>query len=120
MTATTDGNGAREAGLTLAAIASALAIPGVPVLLVLAFVAEHVASFHGTCGPYPTDIPAYPCGFAEYLANFANPFALAGLFALSTAAAVATTAALAIGWLIAGGAMLLARARRGGLSPSAR
>lgn len=103
---------ARGAGVTLAALVSLLAIPGVPVLLVLGLFVHHASGYHGLCGPYPTDIPAYPCSFAEYLANFANPFALAGFVALSVVAAFLTMSVLAVLWTIVGGAVWLARARR--------
>lgn len=108
----------RESRVVLAALASALAIPGVPVLLVLGFVADHVASFRGMCGPYPTDIPAYPCGFAEYLVNFASPFAFAGLVGLSIVAALVTTLVLLIAWSLAAIALSLTRSRSSARSPA--
>lgn len=111
---------ARSAGVTLAALVSLLAIPGVPVLLVLGFFADHASGYHGICGPYPTDIPAYPCGFGEYLENFANPFALAGLFAISIVAAVLTAGVLAALWAVVGGAVWLARALRDEVPSSSR
>jgi len=101
----------RESRVVLAALASALAIPGVPVLLVLAFLADHIASFRGTCGPYAPDISAYPCGFAQYLVNFASPFAMAGLIGLSIIAAVLTTMVLLLAWTVAAIAWSLTRAR---------
>ena len=90
------------------------------VLLVLGFFADHASGYHGICGPYPTDIPAYPCGFGEYLENFANPFALAGLFAISIVAAVLTAGVLAALWAVVGGAVWLARALRDEVPSSSR
>lgn len=85
---------------TLAALASAAAIPAAPILLVLALLAEHLGSYRGTCGPYPTDIPAFPCGVGEYLVNFFEPFAMAGLLVISIALMLVTAAALAVAWTL--------------------
>lgn len=87
-------------GFTLAALASVAAVPLGPVALVLFFVAEHLASYRGSCGPYPTDIPAYPCGLGEYLVNFFEPFAMAGLVALSVGVMLLTVAALTLAWAL--------------------
>jgi hypothetical protein len=72
----------------------------------------HAASYAGVCGPYPTDIPAHACGFEEYLVNFFEPFAMAGLLVISIASMVATTALVALAWALAGLGGLVARALR--------
>lgn len=83
------------AGLVL----SIAAVLGAPVLLIVVSLTAHAFSYRGMCGPYPTDIPAFPCGFGEYMRNFAGPFALVGLVMLSIAAAFVAAVLVALAWL---------------------
>lgn len=83
---------------------------GAPVALASILFADHALAYRGTCGPYPTDIPAFPCGFGEYAINFFEPFALAGLIVLGVGAALAASGLVFVGWLVAV-LVWLARAR---------
>ncbi len=103
-------HGSDGSSITLAAIVSVLAIPAGPVAIVAFFLVDHVLAYRGTCGPYPTDIPAYACGFGEYLVNFAEPFAVAGLVALSVIAMALTLVVLTASWLVGGLVFWLRRA----------
>jgi len=94
-----------------AIVLSIALVVSAPVLVVGVALADHVLTFHGMCGPYPIDIPAYPCGWGEYMRNFAEPFALAGLTVISIAACVAAVALVGAGWLIGTVAWLALRPR---------
>lgn len=61
-----------------------------PLVVDLVLFAVYAASYKGTCGPHPTDIPAHPCAYREYLGEFlGDPFALVGLMMIDVAVFVA-------------------------------
>ena len=77
---------------------------GVPLGALSVLLSEHAASFAGSCGPYPTDIPAYACTFGEYVEGFFEPFAAAALLVMVfTLAAVTFWASAFAGllWIVA-------------------
>ena len=45
-----------------------------PLVTVLGFYVDHALDYRGFCGPYPTDIPAYPCLYSEYSSAFFGGF----------------------------------------------
>lgn len=94
--------------LGLALIASVLLPIGAPLLAVCGFFVDHAAGYHGTCGPYPTDIPAYPCGFEEYATNFFGGFSGIALFMVALVTGVGAAASVAAAWG-AWGLVVLAR-----------
>jgi len=58
-----------------------------PVFTILVSYLDHRYSFNGICGPHATDIPAHPCDFPTYMAEFGGGFSGVGLFALALVAA---------------------------------
>jgi len=50
-----------------------------PLIMDLVYFLYVAASYAGQCDPHPTDIPARPCGYVEYLIDGVNdPFAIIG------------------------------------------
>lgn len=94
--------------LGLALMASVLVPIGAPLLAVGAFFVDHAAGYHGTCGPYPTDIPAYPCGFVEYATDFFGGFSGIALTMIAIATGLGAFALVAAAWG-AWGLVVLAR-----------
>ena len=80
-----------------------------PLVALGAALLHHAANFAGTCGPYATDIPAHPCGFETYVANFFSPFAVMGMLVLTPVVMIAASVLVAAIW---GGAFAVRALRR--------
>ena len=91
---------------------SVASVPLAPVLVVGLLLADHAFSYTGTCGPYPTDIPAFPCGFGEYVANFFEPFAMAGLLVISVLTMLVTLVLVASLWALGALVWVITRSER--------
>ncbi len=76
------GPGARKPpkSVARAVIVAAISTIAAPLVVDLVLFAVYAASYKGSCGPHPTDIPAHPCPYPEYLGEFlGDPFAIVGL-----------------------------------------
>ncbi len=73
---------------------------GAPLVVVGVLLGVHTASYDGVCGPYPTDIPAFPCALDEYVAGFFEPFAALGLIVISLVTATLAALVSALGGLV--------------------
>ena len=103
-----------QRSLAAAIVASLVAPLGMGLLVVAAIFGQHAMAFRGTCGPYPTDIPAYPCGFGEYVENFFGGFSGIGLFMIAVGTVVVTALAVGALWVVAAAASWVGRALRRG------
>jgi hypothetical protein len=81
------------------AIASILLVLATPIAVDGALLAQHAASYSGTCGPYAPDIPAYACGWSEYLSNFFGGFELIGLVLITIVTVAFALALVAAAWV---------------------
>jgi hypothetical protein len=82
-------------------VASIAAIVAAPVVVDLVAFAWTALGYHGQCGPHPTDIPARPCTYAEYLRDaWDDPFALAGLLLIDGAVVTVTAIGVGMAWLV--------------------
>jgi hypothetical protein len=80
-------SGKRIARAVIIAAGSTVAAP---LVVDLVLFAVYAASYKGVCGPHPTDIPARPCGYGDYLGDFlGDAFAVAGLLMIDVAVFVA-------------------------------
>jgi hypothetical protein len=80
----------RDLRTTRAVIIAAVATVAAPIVVDLVMFAVYAASYSGKCGPHPTDIPAHPCTYGEYLGEFlGDPFAIVGLVVIDVAVFVA-------------------------------
>lgn len=50
-----------------AVIIAAVSTIAAPLVVDLVLFAVYAASYEGSCGPHPTDIPAHPCPYGDYL-----------------------------------------------------
>ena len=60
-------------------------------------------SYEGLCGPYPTDIPAYPCAIGDYMVGLFEPFAAAGMLVIASSVAMLTfvvAALVSVVWVV--------------------
>lgn len=82
-----------------------------PLVFDLALWCAYLASYRGTCGPHPTDIPEHACSYATYSAEFWGGFDGIGLILCDIAMAFAASILVCTFWTAAGIATLLDRSR---------
>jgi hypothetical protein len=90
----------RAARAVIVAVVSTIAAP---LVVDLVLFAVYAAQYAGKCGPHPTDIPARPCSYGEYLGDFlGDPFAIVGLVMIDFAVFVVAgilAAIVAVLWI---------------------
>ncbi len=60
----------------------------------------HAQAYAGVCGPHAPDIPARPCSYDEYLAEFGAGFGGIGLFLVEAAVFVGMVVLVASLWTL--------------------
>ncbi len=88
--------------------ASIALVVAAPLLLHLAAYWQHLAAYHGVCGPHAPDIAAHPCDYPTYRAEFAAGFAGVGLLIVEAMLAVVVAMLVGGGWVV----WVVARHRR--------
>ena len=88
--------------------ASIALVVAAPLLLHLAAYWQHLAAYHGVCGPHAPDIAAHPCDYPTYRAEFAVGFAGVGLLIVEAMLAVVVAVLVGGGWVV----WVVARHRR--------
>jgi len=62
---------------------------------------DHVRQFRGVCGPHAPDIPAHPCSYETYVAEFGAGFAGVGLLLAQITVVIVVLQLFAAGWVAA-------------------
>ncbi len=73
-----------------------------PVALHEVFRWDHARRYEGLCGPHATDIPARPCSYEQYMAEFGAGFAGVGLLLVEAGAFVLAAVLVSAAWMLAG------------------
>ncbi len=80
---------------------SVVAVVLTPVVVHEGLRRQHARDFHGMCGPHATDIPARPCSYEAYMAEFGAGFAGVGLLLIEGAAFVGAATVVSLAWALA-------------------
>lgn len=82
-------------------LASAAVVVLAPIVVDLVIFVPYATRYHGLCEPHPTDIPARPCTYAQYLEDWiGDPFALMALTMIDVLVVVVAAAVVGAVWLV--------------------
>jgi len=80
--------------------ASILVIVLPPLVLHEGLSYRHHLAFRGICGPHAPDIPAHPCSYGQYMAEFDGGFAGIALMLIEGLLAAGTAFGVAAAWAV--------------------